>query len=95
VQGIPGPEREDGIGRGDFKLMAMIGSFLGIRLLLFSLFFGAISGALFGVYMLRFGGLGWKSKLPYGVFLGAAALLALFVGEPWVDWYLSSLGIAP
>ncbi|HET6279019.1 MAG TPA: prepilin peptidase [Candidatus Polarisedimenticolia bacterium] len=95
VRGVPGPEREDGIGRGDFKLMAMIGSFLGIRLLLFSLFFGAISGALFGVYMLRFGGLGWKSRLPYGVFLGGAALLALFVGEPWVDWYLSSLGLAP
>jgi len=95
LRGVPAPEREDGIGRGDFKLMAMVGAFLGVRLLLFSLFFGAISGAAFGVYLLRFGGFGWKSKLPYGVFLGGAALLALFVGEPWVDWYLTTLGIAP
>ncbi len=95
LRGVPGNEREDGIGRGDFKLMAMIGAFLGVRLLLFSLFFGAISGAAFGVYMLYFGGFGWKSKLPYGVFLGGAALLALFVGEPWVIWYLRTLGIEP
>ena len=95
MRGVPAGEREDGIGRGDFKLMAMIGAFLGVRLLLFSLFFGAISGAAFGVYMLRFGGFGWKSKLPYGVFLGGAALLALFVGEPWVNWYLRTLGIEP
>lgn len=95
VRGVPRADREDGIGRGDFKLMAMIGAFLGLRLLLFSLFFGAISGALFGVYMLRFGGFGWKSKLPYGVFLGGAALLALFVGQPWVTWYLRTLGVEP
>ncbi len=95
MRGVPADEREDGIGRGDFKLMAMIGAILGLRLLLFSLFFGAISGAAFGVYMLRFGGFGWKSKLPYGVFLGGAALLALFAGEPWVTWYLRTLGIEP
>jgi leader peptidase (prepilin peptidase)/N-methyltransferase len=94
IRGVPAAQREDGIGRGDLKLLAMIGAFLGVRLLVFSLFFGAVSGALFGMYMLRFGGMGWKSKLPYGVFLGGAALLALFVGEPWIDWYLGTLGIA-
>ncbi|MCZ6695430.1 MAG: prepilin peptidase [Acidobacteria bacterium] len=93
ARGVPAGQREDGIGRGDFKFLAMIGAFLGVRLLIFTLFFGAISGAVVGLALIRFGGYGWKSKLPYGVFLGGAALLALFAGELWVDWYLRFAGI--
>ena len=93
ARGVPADEREDGIGRGDFKLLAMIGAFLGVRLMIFTLFFGAVSGAVVGLALIRFGGYGWKSKLPYGVFLGGAALLALFAGEPWVEWYLRLAGI--
>ncbi len=95
ARGVPAAEREDGIGRGDFKLLAMIGAFLGVRLLLFCLFIGALSGALFGLLMIRYAGYGWKSRLPYGVFLGGAAILALFVGESMVDLYLRLTGIAP
>lgn len=95
LRGVPRGEREDGIGQGDFKLLAMIGAFLGTRLLLFCLFLGAVSGAAFGLFMMRYAGYGWKSKLPYGVFLGGAALLALFVGDASVDWYLRLAGIAP
>jgi len=95
ARGVPAAQREDGIGQGDFKLLAMIGAFLGLRLLLFCLFFGALSGAIFGLAMIRFAGYGWKSKLPYGVFLGGAALLSLFVGEPWIAWYLRLAGVAP
>jgi leader peptidase (prepilin peptidase) / N-methyltransferase len=95
LRGVPADRREDGIGHGDFKLLAMIGACLGPRLLLFTLFFGAVSGAIYGVAMMLFRGYGWKSKLPYGVFLGGAALLALFVGEPWVQWYAGLLGSAP
>ncbi len=93
ARGVPKDRREDGIGQGDFKLLAMIGAFLGLKLLLFTLFFGAISGAVYGVAMILYRGYGWKSKLPYGVFLGAAALLALFVGVPWVRWYAGLAGL--
>ena len=93
VRGVPPAERIDGIGRGDFKLLAMIGAFLGSQQLLFSLFVGAFSGATFGLYMMWSRGYGWKSKLPYGVFLGGAAILALFVGDPAVGWYLRSIGL--
>lgn len=95
ARGVPADKREDGIGQGDFKLLAMIGAFLGVRLVLFSLFVGAVAGAAYGVTMIAFGGYGWKSKLPYGVFLGSAAILALFVGETWVGWYVGLAGIAP
>lgn len=95
ARGVPRPRREDGIGQGDFKLLAMIGAFLGPRLLLFTIFFGAISGALYGVAMVVFRGHGWKSRLPFGVFIGCASILSLFVGEPWVVWYAGLLGLAP
>ena len=95
VRGVPREKREDGIGQGDFKLLAMIGAFEGLRLVLFCLFAGAVSGALFGVYLMARGGYGWKSKLPYGVFLGGAAILALFAGEPSIAWYLRLLEGGP
>jgi len=94
VRGVPRDRREDGIGQGDFKLLAMIGAFLGIKLLLFTLFVGAVSGAVFGVLMMWRRGYGWKSKLPYGVFLGGAAILAVFVGDSWVRIYLDFAGLA-
>jgi leader peptidase (prepilin peptidase)/N-methyltransferase len=95
VRGVPAAAREDGIGRGDFKLLAMIGAFLGLPLLLFCLFVGAVTGAAFALAMMRFAGYGWKSRLPYGVFLGGAAILALFAGDPTVRWYLGVAGIGP
>jgi len=95
MRGVPKEKREDGIGQGDFKLLAMIGAFQGTRLVLFCLFAGAVSGALFGLFMMWRRGYGWKSKLPYGVFLGGAAILALFAGEPSIAWYLRLLGGGP
>ncbi len=94
ARGVPDGQRQDGIGQGDFKLLAMIGAFLGVRLVLFTLFFGALSGALFGVAMMIVRGYGWKSKLPYGVFLGGAAILGLFTAEPWIHLYLELAGLS-
>jgi leader peptidase (prepilin peptidase)/N-methyltransferase len=72
----------------------MIGAFLGVKLLLFTLFVGAITGAVFGLVMMWKRGYGWKSKLPYGVFLGGAAILAVFVGDSWVRAYLDFTGVS-
>jgi leader peptidase (prepilin peptidase)/N-methyltransferase len=95
LRAVAKPAREDGIGRGDFKLLAMIGAFLGARLLLFTLFGGAVSGAAWGLTLMATRGYGWKSKLPFGVFLGGAALVALFAGERLVEAYLRTIGMAP
>jgi leader peptidase (prepilin peptidase)/N-methyltransferase len=95
LRGVAKSAREDGIGRGDYKLLAMIGAFLGARLLLFTLFGGAVSGAAWGLTLMATRGYGWKSKLPFGVFLGGAALVALFAGETLVEAYLRAVGVAP
>ncbi|MGH9749434.1 MAG: prepilin peptidase [Candidatus Polarisedimenticolia bacterium] len=92
---VPAAAREDGIGMGDFKLLAMIGAFLGPRLLLFTVFVGSVAGATAGIWLILRRGYGWKSRLPFGVFLGGAALLALFAGDAWIAWYLGRAGFAP
>ncbi len=95
ARGVPADALEDGIGEGDFKLLAMVGAFLGWRLLLFTIFAGAIVGAAWGVTLMLTRGYGWKSKLPFGVFLGAAAIAAAFFGGPAVAWYLRFVGLEP
>lgn len=95
VKKIPKAERLDGIGQGDYKLLAMIGAFLGTSLMFFSLFAGAVAGALCGLWLMAFRDYQWRSKLPYGVFLGGAAILALFFGEPVIRWYAGQLGALP
>jgi leader peptidase (prepilin peptidase)/N-methyltransferase len=95
LRGVPAPNREDGIGQGDYKLMAMIGAFLGPQRLLLTLFLGSVSGAAFALFMVGFRGYGWKSRLPLGVFLGGAAILALLAGESWIGWYLGLAHLDP
>jgi len=78
---------EEGMGLGDVKMLAVIGAFLGWKGVLVALFFGALSGATVGLTLMAFGGLGAKSKLPFGAFLAFGGLVALFAGEPLVRAY--------
>jgi len=83
--------REEGMGLGDVKMLAMVGAFLGWKGVLVTLFFGSLAGAAVGLALVatRRGGL--KSRLPFGVFLAAGALVALFWGRPLADAYLELL----
>jgi leader peptidase (prepilin peptidase) / N-methyltransferase len=104
----------EGMGFGDVKLMAMVGSFLGMKLTIFTIFAASLAGSLFGLatvllvwikrthrFARRLASLeaarrrGWQSaqmvyrhyQMPFGVFLGSMALLALFVGNQFLNWY--------
>lgn len=79
--------REEGMGLGDVKMLAVIGSFLGWKGVLVALFIAALSGATVGLALMAWGGLGAKSKLPFGAFLALGGLTALFAGEPLVRAY--------
>lgn len=78
----------DGMGWGDVKLMAMVGAFLGWQGALLTLLAGSVLGTLIGgAYLL------WRRReaatpLPFGTFLGAAALLTLYFGDRAWAWYL-------
>jgi leader peptidase (prepilin peptidase) / N-methyltransferase len=113
----------EGMGRGDVKLMAMIGAFLGVKLTLLVLLLGSVVGSFFGVFLILWvwlkrlvrrrrthssepmravRGRAWQSailiyrnfEIPFGVFLGSAALFAAFLGMALVRWYLRISGLA-
>lgn len=80
-----------GMGGGDVKLLAMIGAFLGVQSLPYIIFISAALGTLVGVGLVVAGG-AWRhgqwrtTRLPFGPFLAAAALLYLFSGEALVKF---------
>lgn len=77
-----------GMGGGDIKLIAMIGTFLGWQMALLTIFLAALSGSVVGIYLMAARGHGRKSKVPFGPFLSLGAIVALFVGVEMVQWYL-------
>jgi len=82
---------EEGMGIGDAKLLAMIAAWLGPWLTLLTLVLGVVAAAMLGMVMIAVGprrGGGAKARLPFGAFLCAAAIYAIFAGRPIVHWYL-------
>ena len=72
----------EGLGLGDVKLVAMVGSFLGLRGALLTLILGSIAGSVIGYSFIKLTGKDAASyELPFGTFLGAAALVAAIVGN--------------
>ena len=84
--------RVEGMGMGDIKMMLMVGAFLGWQLALLTIFAGSMMGSLVGLLVVwRMGGTMKKTELPFGVFLGPAAIFALFGGQELIRWYLGFL----
>ncbi|HYU33108.1 MAG TPA: prepilin peptidase [Thermoanaerobaculia bacterium] len=79
--------REEGMGLGDVKMLALVGAFLGWQGVVVTLFFGALTGSIAGLALMRWGSLDMRSKLPFGVFLALGGLIALFFGDALVGWY--------
>jgi leader peptidase (prepilin peptidase)/N-methyltransferase len=80
---------QEGMGGGDVKMLAMIGAFLGWKLVLVTLVLSSVAGSLIGVLVIVFKRGGMKYALPYGTFLALGALAASLAGERLVTWYLS------
>jgi leader peptidase (prepilin peptidase)/N-methyltransferase len=74
---------------GDVKMLAMIGAFLGWRLMLVTLILASFTGSFVGIAMMASGRGGMQAALPFGTFLAVGALVAAVVGDPILTWYLS------
>ena len=79
---------EESMGLGDVNMMAMLGAFLGWRNGIVALAVATAAGALIGIAMMLFGRAGWKSKIPFGVFLAIGGAVALFWGGQIAGWYV-------
>jgi leader peptidase (prepilin peptidase)/N-methyltransferase len=75
----------EAMGFGDVKFMAAIGAFLGWQATLFSLMVSSIIGSVVGVSLILFGKREWSSRLPYGPYIAAAAVIWVFGGDKLLD----------
>ena len=79
----------DAMGLGDVKMMFAVGALLGWRLTLLSIFLGAFSGAIIGIFLIsRQKEKDMQMQIPFGIFLGIGSIIALLFGESLVGWYL-------
>jgi leader peptidase (prepilin peptidase) / N-methyltransferase len=77
-----------GMGEGDVRLAPLLGLYLGYLnpgIVPVGLFFGFLLGAVVGVAMMALGRGDRKTALPFGPFLAAGAVIAVFAGQWFVD----------
>jgi leader peptidase (prepilin peptidase)/N-methyltransferase len=82
---------KEGMGFGDFKLLAAIGAFLGWKMLPAVILLSSLVGALVGIGLIALARHGRNIPIPFGPYLAAAGLLALFFGEDLNRAYLQLL----
>ncbi len=80
-----------GMGMGDVKMGAMLGMFLG-PYAAFAVFLGALLGALVGGLLMTLGQVGRHYPMPFGVFMAAGGVVALFFGQELWEAYLGLVG---
>ncbi len=83
--------KREGMGGGDIKLLAMIGSFAGIKGVIFSLMAGSIFGTIVGIPVMLAQGSDTKYAIPFGPFLSLGALLYVFKGDMLIQYILNML----
>ena len=79
----------EGMGLGDAKMMSMAGAFLGIQRALLTILAGSLIGSVIGIAVVGLWRKGRNFELPFGTFLGAAAMLVVFFGSQTLAWYRS------
>lgn len=81
---------KDGMGHGDFKLLAALGAWLGAEALLPIVLLASLIGAVVGIGMKFSGALREGRYVPFGPFLAGGGLAVLFTGLPtvlaWMGW---------
>ncbi len=79
---------KEGMGYGDFKLLAAIGAWLGWQHLPAVVLIASVVGAVVGVGLMVSGKLGKGMPMPFGPFLAAAGVIAMFFGHRLVGLYI-------
>jgi leader peptidase (prepilin peptidase)/N-methyltransferase len=82
--------KEEAMGGGDIKMMAMVGAFLGWQGVLLTIFLGALAGT---AIFLPLALVGKKKLVPFGVFLAVGAAVTYLIGPAILLWYRRYLGV--
>jgi leader peptidase (prepilin peptidase)/N-methyltransferase len=79
---------KEGMGYGDFKLLAAIGAWLGWKMLPLVILLSSVVGAAIGIGLVVFARHERNVPIPFGPYLAAAGVIALFWGGPLTRQYL-------
>jgi leader peptidase (prepilin peptidase)/N-methyltransferase len=79
---------KEGMGFGDFKLLAAIGAWFGWQLLPAVILLSSVVGAVIGIGMIMFKGKTGGTAIPFGPFLALGGIAALFFGRQLASFYL-------
>ena len=82
---------KEGMGYGDFKLLAALGAWLGWQMLPAIVLLSSVVGAVVGIGLILFARHGRETPIPFGPYLAAAGVLALFWGPQINRTYLGLL----
>ena len=82
---------KEGMGYGDFKLLAAIGAWMGWQMLPLTILLSSLVGAVIGVSMIIFAGRGRSVPMPFGPYLAIAGMIALLHGPALTRAYLGPL----
>lgn len=82
---------KEGMGYGDFKLLAALGAWLGWPMLPVIILLSSLVGAIVGIALIILAKHGRDIPIPFGPYLAAAGLIALFWGKPILHAYLGNL----
>ena len=80
--------RKESMGMGDIKLAAMVGVFLGVQGVAFTLLMAFFVAALFSIGAMALKKANRQSQIPFGPFIAVASVVYLFWGQQMIHWYL-------
>ena len=83
---------KEGMGYGDFKMLAVVGAWLGWQMILPVILFSAIVGAVTGIMLIVIQGRDRSTPIPFGPYLAAAGWIAMMWGDAIVAGYFDYMG---
>lgn len=84
---------KEGMGYGDFKLLALLGAWMGWQQLPIIILFSSLVGAIIGISLILFRGRDHNVPIPFGPYLAIAGLIAFYWGDAITHSYLGMSGL--
>ena len=84
---------KEGMGHGDFKLVAVFGAWFGWQLLPLLILMSSAVGAIVGIALMLFKNHQREQAIPFGPYIAVAGWVCLLWGNGMWHWYLSQLGM--